>query len=301
MKPWRIRVTLTPEQEAKLDHWFEVPLDVDLKTLPSKVQEKRIQEIESWSALGQRQIRSPEWKRKNAILLKKAQAGDGRAFLELVGRDPQYLCSDLGLFFVCQWQAELNAVYSIASSAPSFTSMVKEHPSRACVESISSMLMRPFDRRGQKAGPRDEEVKICYYGALVLFSGLKRLSQQITAKSRVAWADDFRKKIAQVVASEIRGDSKDGFFIYVQRVGTLATEKWPNEFDSMCILNTPAHVLASRFVGKLLNIQERTMRERLKGDALITWNLNGHWCGIVKPNLKLEDYSPVQAILVGRK
>src|SRR5262245_33824239 len=111
MDHWRVEVTLTAEQEQKLHEWFSVPLDVDLETLPSSLRRKRIQEIESRSALGKRQIRSAEWKHKNELLLGKAKEGNEKAFLELVSRDPQYLCSDLGLFFVCKWQAELNGLF----------------------------------------------------------------------------------------------------------------------------------------------------------------------------------------------
>ena len=47
----------------------------------------------------------------------------------------------------------------------------------------------------------------------------------------------------------------------------------------------------------MLNIQERTTRELLKSDALITWEHNGGMYGITKPDLELENYPPFLKLL----
>jgi hypothetical protein len=307
MDDWRVRVTITNEQQAALQRWYSVPVDTGLKDLDPVVRRKRVEQIRKHSALGERQIRSTEWRRKNALLLNKAKKGDERAFLELVSRDPQYLCSDLGLFFICNWQSQLNGAYSLLTFNPTLGNL-KDHPTRTSLKRISSMLLKPFDRRGKKPTPTGDHVQICYYSALTLFSGLKRLSKQHAPKEREAWVDRIRTGITQIDVSEVRTDSRDGFFIYVVQINAITCKKWPKEFNALSIVSTSPNVLASRLVGKLLSIQERTLRELLKDRTIVeprkevplTWNRSRRVLEITKPDLKLENYPPVQKLL-GKK
>ena len=186
----------------------------------------------------------------------------------------------------------------MAGDDPDFLAEVKRHPAHVGLERISQMLLKPFDRRGKRSLPREEVVKICYYGALTLFSGLKRLSLKHAPRSPVAWVGRMRTRINQISASEIPMDShREGFFQYIQHVNAIVSSDWPQEFTSPDIVSTPPNLLATHFVGMHLKIQERTMRQLLKGHAVIAWIHGGKTFGVMKPNLKLEDYQPVRKLL----
>jgi hypothetical protein len=299
---WKISIPLTLKHKDELKERFSVPMNVDWKSLPKNVQKRHRELMEAHSALSQRQTRSPEWKRKNTLLLKKAMAGEDKAFLQLVARDPQYLCSELGLYFVSKWQAGLNGLYALATWTPSSGNSndrldLMDCQARKNLGLISSMLLKPFDLRGKRPGSPEDRTKASYYAALILFAGLKRLSRlHASAEKRCHWIDDFRANIENIPPSEVSVESKEGFLFHIQDV-IRQVKKWPSEFSSLNIVNSTPGSLATLFVGKSLNVQERTLRKVLKSSAVISWETKTGFLGITKPERRLEAYAPVAKLL----
>jgi hypothetical protein len=102
-KPWKLshEVSLSPKQEDLLFISY-------MPILNWTVEDRRIHAHlnELSSDVDEQQLQS------NLALYEKARnENDEEAFLELISRDPRYLCSDLGLFFITLWHFRLGRAH----------------------------------------------------------------------------------------------------------------------------------------------------------------------------------------------
>jgi hypothetical protein len=187
----------------------------------------------------------------NLALFEKARnENDEEAFLELISRDPRYLCSDLGLFFITLWQFLLGRAYGyryvrleIDTFSKQLEKLAEIHPvivkdirrsldkrleekardrkniqrCRNNLKAVGHSLLKHFDARGNRPIPPLDLVQPWYYSALILFSGLKRIVNKIELdrRRRPKLLEQFRQEISKIPTSETKPKPPYGLFNYI--------------------------------------------------------------------------------------
>jgi hypothetical protein len=239
----------------------------------------------------------PEHRKKVSVLYAKARAHDDRAFLELIALDPRYLCSELGLLFISRWQSSVDMI-----------PRRHDNPSRAHLQSISRMLLKPFDARGVRLeSVTPGVVSLWYHAARILFSGVRRIAKKQcngkSAAARVRWADEFRRAIARLPATmTIPDDSREGFLIHIGSVdGHIERHGAREQFSSHAVLGSRPNELAVSFVTLMCGLEARAIYTRMKEErsVWVLWPNSKGAFGVLPAHLprKLEDYSPVEKLL----
>jgi hypothetical protein len=244
-------IELSPLQKNFLSSHFGPGVNVDPKTLPPESR----RQIEYRSPLAKRRLQDPEWLKKNLNLYKKALSCDERAFQELVSRDPRYLCSDLGLFFIASWHAAIDIsravkqtnegifelkrwidwvesenqrVFSFITADLNFEYKLNDliHPAAEDAEEqisqLSNGLLSPFVRKGIRSSPPQSYIHAFYHASVILFSGLKRATKNVrTQGEKIRRIERRLEHIVMLPDDQIRSETQDGFLLYIRAAACL--------------------------------------------------------------------------------
>ncbi len=321
-------INLRKEQTAFLKSHFGPPANLPLNELNPEMQKS----IEQSSPLAESRLAKPEWLKKTIKLYQKALGGDDRAFQELISRDPRYLCSSLGLYFISCWRAALDTHHAFPSTQAALSKLKsqidKENSSPLAVTmeqirrglsfgiamdemvsanatsakknlaQISRSLLKPFDERGIREVPPKAEIKKLYFAALILFSGIKKATRDCRKDERSQQTEKLLTRISEISDEQIRLNTTQGFLYCIKLVAALVLSIRDDlAFDSISITQRTPSRVASEFIAHLFAVSSRTVQECARSNALVTWPSSSGGVAVFKPPLRLQDYDLAAEIL----
>jgi hypothetical protein len=321
-------INLLDHQKSFLRSHYGPPTNRNLKDLPAAARKSHLEA----SPLAKLRFAEPEWVNTNLKLYEKAIAEDDeRAFQELISRDPRYLCSTLGLYFISGWRADLDIYHAVRSEETALAafqcvigeikypqsqatlkgiqrtlafeiSVNKFHADRARfarinLRHISRSLMKSFDERGHRPVPSEVELKKWYFAAMILCAGLKRAVRNCPLREKHRRVDTLQKKISEIPDEKIPLDSQKGFLRYVKVVASLLALRKPEDLMTVSILSSSPSTIASELVAAWFDVSARTVQKCASSNAMIFWKNQGQLVAILKPPLRLQDYPAAADIL----
>jgi hypothetical protein len=244
-KGWELPhpIKLNPQQRAFLRSYYSPPTNLDPKTLLPELK----RQIETSSPLAKRRFQDPEWLKTNLTLYQKAVNGDERAFHELVYRDPRYLCSDLGLFFIAGWQSAIDSLYALGQTEGSILQFeywinkagAKNYRSDRRADDLNAVrdlieankkqlgqlsigLIKPFEGWRSHPTATASHIHAYYRASVILFHGLKQAAKSVRFhREKIRRMENCLGLIARVTDDQIKYDTKEGFLIYIRAAACL--------------------------------------------------------------------------------